>query len=183
MQAHHHHAGDPEEDDVEAGDQHIGRIEARQLRRLVRPAERRERPQRRREPGVEHVFVAAQLDCLAVVLVGLSLRFGFVRGDEHLVVRPIPRRNLVTPPQLARDAPWLDVFHPVEIGRLPVLRHEVGLALAHGGDCRLGQFCCVDVPLLGQIRLDHHVGAVAVRHRIGDGLDLVDADRALRDRQ
>ena len=45
-------------------------------------------------------------------------------GDEHLAVRPVPRRNLVAPPELARDAPRLDVLHPVEIGLLPVLRHE-----------------------------------------------------------
>ncbi len=80
METHHHHAGDPEEDDVEAGDQHRGRIEALQLRRLVRPAERRERPQRRREPGVEHVLVARDLGRLAVMLVGFGLRLGFARA-------------------------------------------------------------------------------------------------------
>ena len=30
VEAHHHHARDPEEDDVEAGDQHVGRVVARQ---------------------------------------------------------------------------------------------------------------------------------------------------------
>ena len=49
-------------------------------------------------------------------------------GDEHLAVRPVPRRDLMAPPELARDAPRLDVLHPVEIGLLPVLRHELGLA-------------------------------------------------------
>jgi hypothetical protein len=29
---HHHHPGDPEEDDVEAGDQHVGRQVAREVR-------------------------------------------------------------------------------------------------------------------------------------------------------
>ena len=60
VQAHHHHARDPEEDDVEAGDERAGWIKACELGRLVRPAERRERPQRRGEPGVEHVFVALE---------------------------------------------------------------------------------------------------------------------------
>ena len=60
VHAHHHHAGDPEEQDVPAGDQHAGRVVLRQLRRLVGPAERRERPQRRAEPGVEHVGIALQ---------------------------------------------------------------------------------------------------------------------------
>ena len=58
VETHHHHPGDPEEDDVETRDQHVGRIVAFQLRRRVRPAERRERPERRREPGVEHILVA-----------------------------------------------------------------------------------------------------------------------------
>ena len=40
MQAHHHHARDPEEDDVEAGHQHVGRVVARELRRGVGPAQR-----------------------------------------------------------------------------------------------------------------------------------------------
>ena len=45
VHAHHHHAGDPEEDDVEARDKNIGRIIALQFRRFIRPAQRRERPQ------------------------------------------------------------------------------------------------------------------------------------------
>ena len=41
-------------------------------------------------------------------------------GDEHVAVaRPIPSRNPVPPPQLAADAPRLDVLHPVEEGLLP----------------------------------------------------------------
>ena len=39
LDAQHDHAGHPEEDDVEAGDQHAGRVEGRELRRLVRPAQ------------------------------------------------------------------------------------------------------------------------------------------------
>ena len=39
MDAQHHHAGDPEEDDIEAGDQHVAGIIAFQFRRLLRPAE------------------------------------------------------------------------------------------------------------------------------------------------
>ena len=82
VQAHHHHPRDPEEDDVEAGDEHVGRIEALELRRLVRPAERRERPQRRGEPGVEHVLVARE-------------RLGEPRGIacERLAPRPRSARR------------------------------------------------------------------------------------------
>ena len=38
-----------------AVDEHVARVPAAQRRRVVGPAERRERPQRRREPRVEHV--------------------------------------------------------------------------------------------------------------------------------
>ena len=58
MQAHHHHPGDPEEDDVEAGDEHARRIAVFQLRRLVRPAEGGEGPERGGKPGVEDVGIA-----------------------------------------------------------------------------------------------------------------------------
>ena len=101
-------------------------------------------------------------------------------GDEYLAVRPVPRRDLMAPPELARDAPRLDVLHPVEIGLLPVLRHERGLAVAHrvdGAHCeRLG----VDVPLVGEERLDHHGRAVAVRHHVRVRLDLVEQARRLQ---
>ena len=40
-----------------AGREHVGRVERAQLGRVVGPAERRERPQARREPRVEHVGV------------------------------------------------------------------------------------------------------------------------------
>ena len=45
VQTHHHHPGDPEEDDVEARHQHVAGIVASQLGRFLRPAQRRERPQ------------------------------------------------------------------------------------------------------------------------------------------
>ena len=48
---------DPEEDDVARGREHVARVEARELGRLVGPAERRERIERRREPRVEDVLV------------------------------------------------------------------------------------------------------------------------------
>ena len=43
MQA-HHHPGDPEKDDVETGNQHVGRVIALKLGRFARPAEGGERP-------------------------------------------------------------------------------------------------------------------------------------------
>ena len=56
-----------------AGDEHVGGVEGAQLGRLVRPAERGERPQRRREPGVEHVGVALPALALRRLLADVGL--------------------------------------------------------------------------------------------------------------
>jgi hypothetical protein len=49
----HHHASDPEEDDVERRDKDRARIELLQRRiDIARPAHGRERPETGREPGV-----------------------------------------------------------------------------------------------------------------------------------
>ena len=65
-----------------------------------------------------------QRDLLAVMLAWPARRARLVLGDEDLAVGPVPGRDPMAPPQLARDAPGLDVLHPVEIGGLPILRHE-----------------------------------------------------------
>ena len=78
----------------------------------------------------------------------------------------------MAPPELARDAPGLDVLHPFEIGLFPVLRHERGRARAHRRDRRLRHGLGVDIPLVGQIGLDDDAGAVAMRHHVRVRLDL-----------
>ena len=45
----------------------------------------------------------------------------------------------MAPPDLAADAPVLDVAHPLEVGVLPVLRHEADAAVLDRLDRRLGQ--------------------------------------------
>ncbi len=88
----------------------------------------------------------------------------FRLGDIDRAPGRVPGGNLVAPPQLARDAPGLDVFQPVEIGLFPVFRHENRVALSHGGERVHGQRLGVHIPLVGEPGLDHHAGAVAVRH-------------------
>ena len=50
--------------------------------------------------------------------------------------RPVPHRDLVAPPELARDAPGLDVLQPVEVGLLVALGQDAGAAVADGGERR-----------------------------------------------
>ena len=84
----------------------------------------------------------------------------------------------MAPPELARDAPRLDVLHPAEELLAPALGHELHAAVARRRDRRLGELLGVGVPLLGQERLDRHAAAIAVGHGVGVRLDLVDAGPA-----
>ena len=83
----------------------------------------------------------------------------------------------MAPPELARDAPVLDVVEPVEIGVLPVVRHEADAAAFDGLDRRLrdarpaaGAAVVellareVDEPLVGQEGFDDGAAAIAPRH-------------------
>ena len=56
----HHHARNPEEEDVVAGLQHLRRVVARKVWRLVGPAEGAEWPEAAAEPGVEDVALLLQ---------------------------------------------------------------------------------------------------------------------------
>src|SRR5690606_955762 len=131
-----------------------------QFRRLLGPAKGREGPERRREPGVEHVFVADKWHRTAIMAFGLRRSLALLRRDKDRAVRAVPRRYLMAPPELARDAPGLDVLHPVEIGLFPMLRHELGPPGPHRLDRRPGQDLGVDIPLVGEERLDRNTAPV-----------------------
>src|SRR5207249_4392382 len=90
----------PEADDLARRDADVARVVALELGSLLRPAERRERPERGREPRVEHVGVALELAGPA-----LRTRAGGRPRARLVSVGTGPDRDLVTPPQLARDAP------------------------------------------------------------------------------
>ena len=77
----------------------------------------------------------------------------------------IPRRDLVTPPQLARHAPRLDIFHPVEEGLFPALGDDLDFAGLDCFDRLLRQLRGIHIPLVGQPRLDHHPAAITKRRR------------------
>ena len=108
-----------------------------------------------------------------MAIMSQCLRFGicFRRCNKNMLVRTIPCGDLVPPPQLTRNAPWLDIFQPLEIGFLPILGNKLGLAGAHSSQSRLGQRFGIDIPLIGQPWFDHDIGPVAMRHHHGGGLN------------
>src|SRR5947209_1497132 len=81
----------------------------------------------------------------------MALR-GLLARDRDVSVRAVPRRDLVSPPQLPRDAPVVDVGHPAQELGAPVLRHEAHVVDV--SDDLVRERPRLDEPLLGQERLD-----------------------------
>ena len=122
--AQHHHPGDPEEDDVVAGLHHAwSGSSVAQVGRVVRPAQRRERPQAAREPRVEDVSFLRSARRRGGRR-RRSARAASRVGHRHVPVGAVPGRDAVAPPQLPADVPVVDVLHPVEEDLLEALRHE-----------------------------------------------------------
>ena len=159
----------PEADDLSRRDVEIARVEALQVRCVVRPAERRERPERRREPRVEDVRVALELRLPAL---GAGVRLGL--GDGDVAVGAVPDGQLVPPPELARDVPVGRVGERVD--REPVLRLGV---VAHAArlqslDRRRAELVHAAPPLKRDQRLDAALAALADGDRVAVGLAPLD---------
>ena len=163
------HARHPEEDDIIARD-HIGRrVPVFEVFRIqIGPAERGERPQAGREPGVEHVLVAGQLRAAAF----FALRRVFAADIDMAAFVTVPRGDLMAPPELAGDAPVVHVFHPVEIRLGEALRNEFDRAVLHDADGLFCQRLHLDEPLRGNERLDIVVAAIAGADIVGIRLGL-----------
>src|SRR5262245_36038933 len=69
----------------------------------------------------------------------------------------------MSPPELAADAPVLDVLEPVEVNFAPALGEKLDVAVADRGlrflDARITQ-----PPLPREARLDRHIGAFRIAH-------------------
>ena len=162
LDPHHQHPRHPQVDDLAGGREHVAGVVALQARIvLVRPADGGKRPQRRREPRVEHVGVALERRRAAG---GAGGRL--VELDRLMAVGAVPDRDLMPPPQLARDAPRPDVVHPVEVGVGLVGRDEPHPARAHLRVRGRGELVHVHEPLQRDQRLDAVAGAVAVAHLV-----------------
>src|SRR5690606_32386966 len=100
--------------------------------------------------------------------------------DENLAVRAVPRRDLMPPPQLPRDAPRLDVPHPLEVGLLPVLGDELRTAILNGLYAFFRQLGGIHVPLVREPRLDRHARTIAVRDHMRVRLELFEETLSLQ---
>ena len=158
----HHHAGDPEEQNVVASNQHGGWVEFLQVRGVLRPTHRGERPQGGAEPGVQHVLVLAP---------ALPRRRLVVRAAAHdLAFRPVPDRDTVAPPQLAGNGPVVHAIHPVEPAWFLGGRVDGRIALSDGVAGHLRQLLHVHPPLQGKPRFDRLAGALGVADGVHVGV-------------
>ena len=71
----------------------------------------------------------------------------------------------MSPPQLPRDAPVVDVIHPVQVHLPVIVRNNGDLAAFHCGDGLLRQRLDLDKPLRRKSRLNDRPRAVALAER------------------
>ena len=142
---------------------------------MVRPALRGEGPELGREPRVEHVLVL-----MDVVSAALRADVDVIhRGVLPPAVLAVEHGDAVAPPELARDAPVLEVLHPGEVGARPAVGVEGDLAVPHDLGGTLLELVDGHEPLLGEPRLERRVAAVAVHDGVVDLLDVVEEPVAL----
>ena len=184
LQAHHHHPRDPEEDDVEAGDQHVGRVVALELRRRFGPAQGRERPERRGEPGVEHVAIARERDRACRNAWAPPPRASASVSSTKTSPSGPYQAGIWWPHQIWREMHqgWMLRIHSKKVFS-HILRDEDGAPALDRLDRRLRQRLGVDIPLIGEPGLDHRARAVAMRHHQRMRLDLVDEALRLESRR
>src|SRR5438093_187864 len=80
-----------------------------------------------------------------------------------MTVGAVPGGDLMSPPQLAGDAPGADRLHPVEVDLRVALGTEPDASLAYRFDRRPRELGHVAPPLQRDERLDPVAGAVTVR--------------------
>merc|ERR1719375_70062 len=128
---HHHHAGDPKEENVMPCLQQRRGEESLHIGCLIRPPHHREGKEARGKPRVKHVLVLFKLDRLHPQLfLGLVLcileRVAcepdlFLLNWLHYFVG----WDAMTPPELARNTPLLNILQPMEPSMVVELRKDL----------------------------------------------------------
>ncbi len=86
------------------------------------------------------------------------------------------------PPELARDAPVVDVVHPLKISLGVIFRHEFDFAFFHGFDRAVCQWLYLDEPLLWKAAARQWSCNGRISRRPAYGLLCLPATRVLPDR-
>ena len=134
-----YHSDNPEEDDIVTGYQNVCRIEIIQFFGLIRPAKGRERPQCRREPGIQSILILFHMGTST-----LRALLWHLFCYHHLsALFTVVRRDTVSPPELTGNTPVTDAFQPVHICLSKTFRNEfqsTGFQRLNGRFCKLIHF-------------------------------------------
>ncbi len=103
--AHHHHTCHPEEENIKAGDQGTGGIESFEKLGIFGPSHGRKWPQGTAEPGIQHITL---LDNVTGIAQAALFRIHLF-NHNLIALGTFPYRNPVSPPDLAGDAPVLNI--------------------------------------------------------------------------
>src|ERR1019366_4684664 len=90
-----------------------------------------------------------------------AFRRRFARDHDFGAIFAMPGGNAMSPPQLPRDAPVVNVAHPLEVSLGVILRHELDVAVLHHRDGAVGQRLDLDEPLRRKPWLDDGLAAIA----------------------
>ena len=157
LQAHHDHSRAPEEQDVKAHDHQVIGVEAAEVLGVVGPTQSRKWPERRAEPGVQDVGVCAKRAAAT-----FRAACGRLASDHHFTAGfAIPRWNSMSPPELARDAPVVDIDHPVEVNLLVIFRSDPYASVFDHADGRFSKRFHLHEPLRRKPGLDDRLAPLA----------------------
>ena len=150
---------------------------------FVGPPTRAERPQTRRKPSVEHVFFTVQHDVFAVLRLRFFCGVGVISRHYVSLIRAftfplsrtreiffrivhVPHWDLMTPPQLSRDAPISDIRQPRLVNFLKTLRDDGEFASLHSLQRGLRHGFHLTEPLLRNNWFDDFATPLRARHAV-----------------
>ena len=112
----------------------------------IRPAHSWEWPEGRTEPSIQDIFVLFP-----------SVAFWCFFADVHFTLSIVPSRDLVTPPELTRNNPIVDIFHPLKEGIVETRWVEINLVVCVlVCDSIFRQLVHLNKPLCWQTWLNRH---------------------------
>ena len=120
------------------------------------PAQRTEWPEPRAEPGIQHILILMQ--SLATTM---STETNILTAHSYLIALiTVPDWNTMTPPELARNCPVVDIFQPIDIRLVQALRQDLDQTIFHRIQRWRSQWHHLDEPLLRDERLNDGITAL-----------------------
>ena len=157
------HTRHPEEDDVITSDKCWGwEVTLEVFWVDIRPAHSWEWPEGRTEPSIQDIFVLFP-----------AVTFWCFFANVYFTFSIIPSRDLVTPPELTRNHPIVDIFHPLKEGIVETRWVEINLVVCVlVSDGILRQLVHFHEPLRRQTWLNHNPCTLWVTNWVGHLLNL-----------